>query len=88
MAGDPKCDSCSFYGRADFPTEAAFAEFQKHLFAKISAGELVEVEDADPERFFHSSQYRCASCGCRWQLVHPDQAFRGTWKAIDYHIDG
>lgn len=48
----------------------------------IDKGGLIVVEGVQDDGPFLKSRYVCSKCGSCWQLIAPDQVFRGEWKEV------
>ncbi|MEJ2802350.1 hypothetical protein WAE61_10745 [Comamonadaceae bacterium PP-2] len=75
------CSACNLH-KGGFSSEAVYSTFEERLLMATDKGDLIIVEGAQDDGPFLKSRYVCNKCGSCWQLIAPDQAFRGEWKEV------
>ncbi len=74
-----KCETCGKRPLkcSGFTTHTHFEAAIEQLEGMISSGEMENIDDNKIDR-----TYLCKECGGKWQLVAPDNAFRGSLRYI------
>lgn len=73
------CEICNIYS-GSFSSEKEYQNFLIKLGSLIEKELLKKNKDININTTFFEEEYICLNCNQKWQLLVPDQAFRGGWN--------
>lgn len=72
------CEICEIH-TGPFRTEKEYIYFKKKIKVLIDNGLIKALNKKNDSPFF-TYEYQCLKCRRIWNLLVPDQAFRGGWN--------
>lgn len=79
------CDNCFMTEIKSFPDEATWNSFDLELTKKLGQGKMKNIKFVnDGQRDKDDGQYiyECLTCGEKWKMKDPDNAFRGYFLKL------
>ena len=79
------CEDCFTTERKSFPDEKSWTSFDLDLTKKIGQGimkHLKFVHDGQRGKDDGQDIYECLTCGEKWKMKDPDNAFRGYFLRL------
>ena len=79
------CDNCFTTERKSFPDEKTWTSFDLKLTKKLGEGKMKNikfVQDGQRDKDDGQYIYECLTCGEKWKLKDPDNAFRGYFLKL------
>lgn len=74
------CIRCNIHS-GKFITAKDYQIFLNKLNMLIDQGIIKKIENSSKKKsLFYEDEYICLKCNQKWQLLAPDQAFRGGWN--------
>jgi len=79
------CTNCFMAERKSFPDDQTWTSFDLELTKKLGQGKMKNI------KFVHDGQrdkddgqhiYECLTCGEKWKMKDPDNAFRGYFLKL------
>jgi hypothetical protein len=78
------CNNCFTTEINLFPSEKTWISFDLELTKKLSQGKMKFVKSIQDEHIIMGGYtiYECLSCGEKWKVNEPDNAFRGYFLKL------
>jgi hypothetical protein len=79
------CENCFIYEIKFFPDETAWTSFDFELTKKLGQGKMKNIKfvnDGQRDKDDGHYIYECLTCGEKWKMKDPDNAFRGYFLKL------
>ena len=79
------CDNCFTTEIKSFPDETTWNSFDLELTKKLGQGKMKNIKfvnDAQRDKDDGQYIYECSTCGEKWKMKDPDNAFRGYFLKL------